>query len=202
MKYRLEGKTFKVYFVVEEINGLPSLVPLYKDRLDKKAFVCYKADTDQFMFLNDRQDYLDAQKNTSLELVDVRDAENKFPNRVKLEWAEFERWNWKTYTMIASKGAITDAQGRPATDFIRLREEKLRRLLVDWSLADDGKKIVLERVNSRLTDKSFSDVTSISPTILSHITSLADNILEFSQEEYDFFTSPTSDVSQPQAESK
>ncbi|MFA5759440.1 MAG: hypothetical protein WC942_08825 [Clostridia bacterium] len=201
MKYSVTDSTFKVYLLIEEVKGRPMPVPMYKNFKENEVFVCVDTTSESFLPINSEifrkvknkteesiknEPYLE-----TLEIFTVKEAQEKYKERLVLEWAEFKRWDYNTYSNLVKRSLIALPDGSTRTDYLTLRVEKIKKLLVDWSLQNDGVKIEIKRKGDELTKDSLERVLSVSPPILTQIMTLADLVLEFSQEEQDFFTKDT-----------
>ena len=160
-KYKVAGRTFKVYVVVDASKSVPQILP-------------------------------DSEK----------DKSKDNPN-IKVEWAEFLYWDWKLMTKITRDARNIDN----TVDPIKLRELKLRYLLLDWSLEEDGKKIEIKRKKEKdsilesITPECFEEISKVNPLIIITFLNKADLVLELGAEEEDFFigNSPnTGETSSPE----
>ena len=131
-------------------------------------------------------------------LPDTEKEKAKTDSNIKIEWAEFLYWNWELASIINKEARNPDG----SIDFIKLREAKLKYLLIDWSLEEDGKKIKIERKNKTLTPECLKEIKEIHPVILNAFLNKADLILELGEEEEDFFikNSPPTGEQSTQAE--
>jgi len=145
-KYKVAGRTFKVYIVVDASKPIPKILP-------------------------------DSEK----------DKSKDNPN-IKIEWAEFLYWDWKLMTKITGDARNIDG----TIDPIKLRELKLKYLLLDWSLEEDGKKIEIKRKKigefECLAPECYEEISKVNPLILISFLNKADLVLELGAEEEDFFT--------------
>jgi len=127
---------------------------------------------------------------------DISEEKLKDNPNLKREWAEFLHWDWGTMVQILQESRIPVETGDYHIDPLKLRESKLKYLLVDWSLTDEkGQKITLTRTGNTLTAESLNKVRSVNAGIISAFLMKADFVLELGRKEEDFFTKSTPDTS-------
>jgi len=133
---------------------------------------------------------------------DVTDEELKKNGNLQRWWAEFIRWDWISLNQILKEARVENVvTGRRDIDFQSMRELKLRKLLKDWSLEEDGKKIKVKRDENGLTEESWKEVISVDFAVLTAFLNKADLVLELGQEEESDFIKVSPQLSVP-AETK
>jgi len=114
---------------------------------------------------------------------------NKKEEKLEKEWCEFKRLSWKEENEIRRNAITRDMMtGNSYIDLIKLREEKFRKLFVNWSLIleDENKKEIkiTSDDENKLSDKSFNIIVN-SPILKPFIETFlneADRTWEFSEE--------------------
>lgn len=182
---RSKSKTFNVNLTIVELDG--QLIPLFDDSL-KNSFEVKQCSSCNSTDLVKQDKKLICQK-------------CKFELSLPIfyeEQATFIKWGWALENVIRRDAiARDDRNGNVWVDIGKLRESKLKKMLVDWTINvfdEDGNNLSkIERVEKNengvrqveMTDECFHRITEI-PEIADIITAFmnkADNILELRQRE-------------------
>jgi hypothetical protein len=189
MNWKTGGKTFRVNLTIDSSGAIPRVMDssIERDKIVKE----------QIESLTILETLTEDQTKTLVELKiekTILDGILKNKDNFIIVWAEFQRWGWKLSNDILKASKVFDsASGNEHFDYQLLRENKLKCLLLDWSLKETDATLKIERVPSivgntpELTESCWSNIQDVDPTVLNSFLNKADLVLELNQAEEENF---------------